>query len=135
MSAAGLYALLHESVSAERRNIGIRLALGAGAGQIVGRVVGRALILVVVGMGRVAVVAGGEIAEAPREVDVPVELERSTGHEEDLVLDQGVVQVVRDALVEGVEVETGDRRAERRRHPLARERPHHPSVPRTSREK
>ena len=49
LSVVGLYALITYSVASERREIGVRIALGAHAGDVVGRVLRRALLLATTG--------------------------------------------------------------------------------------
>jgi putative ABC transport system permease protein len=51
LTATGLYGLLSYAVLRRTRELGVRLALGASRGRIVGHVVSRALILVGVGLG------------------------------------------------------------------------------------
>ena len=50
LAAVGLYALLHEAVTSRRRDIGIRMALGAGAHQIARQVVRRSVGVVGLGV-------------------------------------------------------------------------------------
>jgi putative ABC transport system permease protein len=51
LAAAGLYGVLAHAVSGRVREIGIRIALGASPGAILGQVVGHALALVAAGIG------------------------------------------------------------------------------------
>ncbi|MGD8873316.1 MAG: FtsX-like permease family protein, partial [Gemmatimonadota bacterium] len=59
LSVVGLYGLITYSVAREQREIGVRIALGAHARDVVGRVLGRSLALTVAGtvVGLVAAVA------------------------------------------------------------------------------
>lgn len=50
LSAIGIYGVMAHSVLQERREMGIRLAMGARSGQLVGMVTRRGLILSAVGM-------------------------------------------------------------------------------------
>jgi len=56
LSVVGLYGLISYSVARQRREIGVRIALGAEAGSVVGGVLKRALVLTGVGA------AGGQVA-------------------------------------------------------------------------
>jgi ABC-type antimicrobial peptide transport system permease subunit len=49
LSVVGLYALITYSVARERREIGVRIALGAHSADVVGRVLRRALALTALG--------------------------------------------------------------------------------------
>ena len=61
LAAVGLYGVLNFSVVRRRREIGIRLALGAGAGHVVRRVTSRLLWLVM--LGAAAGMAGGFVCQ------------------------------------------------------------------------
>lgn len=65
LSALGVYGLLLSDVTRQRREIGIRLALGAGAGHVARRVVGRGLVLTATGvlLGVVAALFSGRLVE------------------------------------------------------------------------
>ncbi len=49
MSVVGLYGLITYSVARQRREIGVRMALGAAGGDVVGGVLGRSLWLTLAG--------------------------------------------------------------------------------------
>jgi predicted permease len=51
LSALGLYGVLSHSVTEQRREIGIRMALGAGARDVIGRIATSALVMILVGLG------------------------------------------------------------------------------------
>ena len=51
LAALGLYGVLAHSVSQQRREIGIRLALGASAHDVLGRVAAQALMMIAIGLG------------------------------------------------------------------------------------
>jgi putative ABC transport system permease protein len=51
LAALGLYGVLAHSVTQQRREIGIRLALGASARDVVGRVAAQALVMIAIGLG------------------------------------------------------------------------------------
>jgi putative ABC transport system permease protein len=59
LAGIGLYGLMSFQVSERRREIGIRMALGADAGRVMGRVVADAVQITVAG-----VLAGGAVALA-----------------------------------------------------------------------
>jgi predicted permease len=50
LAALGLYGLVAQGVARRRRELGIRIALGARVGRLVGRAVGRALALAILGL-------------------------------------------------------------------------------------
>ena len=50
LAAFGLYGVLAQTVTQQRREIGIRMALGAGPGEIVSRVLRKAVAMVAVGL-------------------------------------------------------------------------------------
>jgi predicted permease len=50
LAALGLYGVLSHSVNQRRREIGIRMALGAGAGDVVSYVLRKAVVMVVIGL-------------------------------------------------------------------------------------
>jgi len=58
LSAVGLYGLLAYNVSERRREIGVRMALGAQARTVVGGIVGRGILLTVAGLAMGAIIAG-----------------------------------------------------------------------------
>jgi ABC-type antimicrobial peptide transport system permease subunit len=58
LSAVGLYGLLAYNVSARRREIGVRMALGAQAPTVVGAIVGRGMLLTLGGLALGVVAAG-----------------------------------------------------------------------------
>jgi putative ABC transport system permease protein len=51
LALLGVYGVLSAAVAQQMRAIGIRLALGAGRGTVVGRIVGRGLLLTLLGLG------------------------------------------------------------------------------------
>lgn len=51
LAAVGIYSVIAQSVRQRRREIGIRVALGAGPGQIVKMVVGQGMVLTLIGVG------------------------------------------------------------------------------------
>jgi putative ABC transport system permease protein len=51
LAALGLYGVLSHSVTQQRREIGIRLALGASARDVLGRVAAQALVMIAIGLG------------------------------------------------------------------------------------
>jgi predicted permease len=57
LSAIGLHGLLAYTVSARRREIGVRMALGAQARTVVSAIVGRGILLTIVGLGLGVVMA------------------------------------------------------------------------------
>jgi len=57
LSAVGLYGLLAYNVSERRREIGVRMALGAQARTVVGAIVGRGVLLMIAGLGLGAIFA------------------------------------------------------------------------------
>ena len=57
LSAMGLYGVISFGIASRRKELGIRLALGAGPGQIVGTILGPAARLALLGMGAGMVVA------------------------------------------------------------------------------
>jgi predicted permease len=63
LSAVGIYGVMAYLVGQRRREIGIRIALGARRGELIGMVVGRAVVLAAMGLliGGVAALAAGEL--------------------------------------------------------------------------
>jgi len=59
LSVVGLYGLITYSVARQRREIGVRLALGASSRAVVGRVLGRSLVLTLLGAAAGLVLAAG----------------------------------------------------------------------------
>jgi predicted permease len=57
LATVGLYGLLAYNVSERRREIGVRMALGAHARTVVGGIVGRGILLTVVGLGLGVIIA------------------------------------------------------------------------------
>ncbi|MGE0554242.1 MAG: FtsX-like permease family protein, partial [Gemmatimonadales bacterium] len=51
LGAIGVYGVLSYGVSSRRQEFGVRLAVGAAPGRVMGMVVGQALLLVAVGLG------------------------------------------------------------------------------------
>jgi putative ABC transport system permease protein len=66
LAGVGLYGVSNHAVIRQRREIGIRLALGAGAGRIVGHVTGGLFLMISIGAaaGLAAGVAGGRFVES-----------------------------------------------------------------------
>ena len=76
LAALGVYGIVAYSVSQRSREFGIRVALGARPGQIIGMVVGQNLRIVALGLGRRP--AGGDSGDAPAaRLAVPGRPERS----------------------------------------------------------
>ena len=63
LTVAGLYAVPSYMVAKRQREIGVRIALGAGRGEVIGIVVRRAALLVAVGLilGSVAALGAGRL--------------------------------------------------------------------------
>jgi predicted lysophospholipase L1 biosynthesis ABC-type transport system permease subunit len=57
LSAVGLYGLLAFNVSQRRREIGVRMALGAQARTVIGAIIGRGILLTAIGLGLGTVIA------------------------------------------------------------------------------
>jgi predicted permease len=66
LSSTGVFALVAHAVSRRTREIGIRMALGAGVRQVLGAVLGRTFILWVIGslLGSIVAVTGGQAMSA-----------------------------------------------------------------------
>jgi hypothetical protein len=66
LAAVGLYGVLNYSVTQQRREIGIRMALGARAGHVVRRVTARSVAVVLLGLGcgLAAGVAGARVVQS-----------------------------------------------------------------------